>query len=47
MKGVLVPKEGESGIFRVQNDNFQGFQYGDPQSRPKSLDVVVVWPRES
>lgn len=41
MKGVLVPTGGESGIFRVRNEKFQGFQYGDPQSRPKSLDVEI------
>jgi hypothetical protein len=41
MKGVLVPTGGESGIFRVRNEKFQGFQYGDPQRRPKSLDVEI------
>lgn len=41
MKGVMVPGEGESGIFRVRTDQREGFQYGDPQSRPKSLDVEI------
>lgn len=41
-KGVMVvPKGGESGIFRVRTGGFQGFQYGDPQSRPKSLNVEI------
>jgi hypothetical protein len=41
IKGVIVPKSGESGIFRVRTKEFQGFQYGDPQQRPKSVDVEI------
>ncbi len=40
-KGIMTPRGGESGIFRVRTDKFQGFQYGDPQMRPKSLDVEI------
>lgn len=40
-KGVMMPRGGESGIFRVRTDKFQGFQYGDPQARPKSLNVEI------
>ena len=40
-KGVMMPRGGESGIFRVRTGKFQGFQYGDPQARPKSLDVEI------
>jgi hypothetical protein len=41
MKGVMIPRGGESGIFRVQNEKFQGFQFGDPQSRPKMMSVEI------
>ena len=40
-KGNMMPGGGESGIFKVRTELFQGFQFGDPQSRPKSLDVVM------
>ncbi len=40
-KGIMTPRGGESGIFRVRTDKFQGFQYGDPQTRPKSLNVEI------
>jgi hypothetical protein len=40
-KGIMTPRGGESGIFRVRTDKFQGFQYGDPQARPKSLNVEI------
>jgi hypothetical protein len=41
MKGVMIPRGGESGIFRVRNEKFQGFQFGDPQSRPKTMSVEL------
>lgn len=40
-KGIMMPRGGESGIFRVRTGKFQGFQYGDPQMRPKSLNVEI------
>lgn len=40
-KGIMMPRGGESGIFRVRTDKFRGFQYGDPQMRPKSLNVEI------
>jgi hypothetical protein len=40
-KGIMTPRGGESGIFRMRTDKFQGFQYGDPQVRPKALDVEI------
>lgn len=40
-KGIMTPRGGESGIFRVRTDRFQGFQYGDPQAQPKSLNVEI------
>jgi hypothetical protein len=39
MKGVMIPRGGETGIFRVRNEKFEGFQFGDPQRRPKSMSV--------
>jgi hypothetical protein len=41
MKGIMVPAGGETGIFRIGNNELQGFQYGDPQRRPKSIDVEI------
>jgi hypothetical protein len=40
-KGILTPRGGESGIFRLRSDKFKGFQYGDPQTRPNSLNVEI------
>jgi hypothetical protein len=40
-KGIMTPRGGESGIFRVRADKFRGFQYGDPRTRPKSLNVEI------
>jgi hypothetical protein len=40
-KGIMMPGGGDSGIFRVRTERFQGFQFGDPQSRPKSLSVEM------
>jgi len=34
----ILVNNGESGIFLIQNKNFRGFQYGNPDSRP--YDVV-------
>jgi len=41
MKGIMMPRGGESGIFRVRTGKFQGFQYGDPQMRSNSLNVEI------
>jgi len=41
VKGIMIPRGGETGIFRIRAGNFQGFQFGDPLSRPKSLDLEI------
>lgn len=41
MKGITIPREGESGIFRIQTGNFRGFQFGDPKQHPKSVEVEI------
>jgi hypothetical protein len=41
IKGIMIPQAGESGIYRIRAGNFQGFQFGDPTRRPKSLDVEI------
>ncbi len=41
VKGIMIPQGGESGIYRIRTGNFQGFQYGNPQSRPKSVDIEI------
>jgi hypothetical protein len=41
IKGVMVPNGGDSGIYWIRTSHFQGYQYGDPRSRPKSLEVEL------
>jgi len=41
IKGIMIPSGGETGIFRVRTGKFQGFQYGDPKSRPRTIDIEV------
>lgn len=41
LKGIMISRGGETGIFKVQTHDFRGFQYGDPQRRPKSIDVEI------
>jgi hypothetical protein len=38
-KVLIVP--GDSGIFRVQANDFKGFQYGDPSKHPKRITVTL------
>ena len=33
----VVANSGQSGIFLIQNKNFRGFQYGNPDSRPGEI----------
>lgn len=40
-KGIMISQGGETGIFQVRAAGFQGFQYGDPQRRPRSIDVEM------
>jgi hypothetical protein len=37
----MVPKVGDSGIYWIRTSTFQGYQYGNPRSRRKSLDVEL------
>ena len=41
MKGAVISIGGESGIFRVSNERLQGFQFGDPLRRPKTMSVEM------
>ena len=41
MKVAAISVGGESGIFRVRNEKFEGFQFGDPLSRPKTMSVEM------
>jgi len=41
IKGVMMPLEGESGIYRIQTGDFRGFQFGDPRSRSRSIDLEI------
>ena len=40
-KGIMVSGDAETGIFQVQTSDFQGFQYGDPLRRPKTVEVQM------
>lgn len=40
-KGIMIPEGGKSGIYRIQTGDFRGFQFGDPQSRPRSISVEI------
>ena len=39
VKGIMTG--GESGIYRIQTEDFRGFQFGDPRSRPRSIDLEI------
>lgn len=41
VKGIMMPFGAESGIYRVRTADFRGFQFGDPRSRPRSLDLEI------
>lgn len=40
-KAIMISQGGETGIFQVRTAGFQGFQYGNPQRRPRSIDVEM------
>ena len=37
MKSVFLTPSAHSGIFRVENDHFKGFEEGDPKARPGAI----------
>lgn len=41
IKGIMIPSGGESGVYRIRTGDFRGFQFGDPRSRPRSLDLEI------
>lgn len=41
VKGIMVPAAADSGVFHVKAPGYEGFQYGDPQRRPKSISVEM------
>ena len=41
MKGIMMPRGGESGIYRIRTGDFRGFQFGDPRNRLRSLTVEI------
>lgn len=41
MKGIMMPFGAESGIYRIRTRDFRGFQFGDPRSRPRSIDLEI------
>lgn len=41
IKGIMMPSGAESGIYQIRAGDFRGFQFGDPRSRPKSIDLEI------
>ena len=41
VKGIMLPASAEYGLFHVTASGYEGFQYGDPQRRPKSISVEL------
>jgi len=41
MKGIMIPRGGESDIYRIRTGDFRGFQFGDPRNRLRSLTVEI------
>lgn len=41
IKGIMMPNGAESGIYRIRAGDLRGFQFGDPRSRPKSIDLEI------
>lgn len=41
IKGIMTPNGAESGIYRIRAGDFRGFQFGDPRSHPRSLDIEI------
>jgi len=41
IKGIIMPSGAESGIYQIRAGDFRGFQFGDPRSRPKSIDLEI------
>ena len=41
IKGIMMPLGGESGIYRIRTGDFRGFQFGDPRSCSRSIDLEI------
>ena len=41
VKGIMLPAAAESGVFHVTASGYEGFQYGDPQRRPKTISIEI------
>jgi hypothetical protein len=39
IKSIMPVKAAETGIFRIQNADYKGFQQGDPRTHPERVDV--------
>jgi len=39
IKSIMPAKAAETGIFYVQNEDYKGFQQGDPRTRPEHMEV--------
>jgi hypothetical protein len=41
IKGITVPAGANSGIFFIRTPVYQGFQFGDPLKRPRSISIEI------
>jgi hypothetical protein len=41
IKGIMMPEGAEAGIYRIRTGDFRGFQFGDPRSRSRSIDLEI------
>lgn len=41
IKGIMMPSGAESGIYQIRAGDFRGFQFGDPRTRPRSIDLEI------
>ena len=42
MKAISMPSGAESGLYSVRSNGLNGFQYGDPDRRPKHITIDLL-----
>jgi hypothetical protein len=42
MKAISMPSGADTGLYSVNSNGFQGFQYGDPSKRPKHITIDLL-----
>lgn len=41
IKGIMMPFGAETGIYRIRAGDFRGFQFGNPRSSARSIDLEI------